>query len=166
MNPRVKPNALIWLLLSALVIVLDQASKVWVLATLHLGEPHPVIAGFLNWNLAFNRGAAFSFLSDGSGWQRGFFIVLALAISVVLIVWLQRTRRSDWRTGVPLALIIGGAIGNVIDRIRFGKVTDFIQVYYQHWAYPTFNLADSAITVGAVALIVFGFFAQKQGSES
>lgn len=166
MTPRPKSNALIWLLLSVLVIIVDQASKVWALAALQPYNPHPVIAGFLNWNLAFNRGAAFSFLSDGSGWQRGFFIVLALVISVILVVWLRRTRRSDWRTGIPLALIIGGAIGNVIDRIRFGMVTDFIQVYYQHWAWPTFNLADSAISVGAVALIVFGLFAQKQTTEA
>lgn len=166
MNPRVKPNALVWLLLSAGVIILDQVSKFWMLATLQPYSPHPVIAGFLNWNLAFNTGAAFSFLSSGSGWQRAFFIVLALLICVVLIVWLQRTRRSDWRTGLPLALIVGGAIGNVIDRIRLGKVTDFIQVYYQHWSWPTFNLADSAICVGAVALIAFGVFAQKRGAQS
>lgn len=166
MNPRVKPNALIWLLLSALVIILDQASKVWVLATLQPGNPQPVIPGVLNWNLIFNTGAAFSFLRDGGGWQRGFFIILAVVICGVLIVWLQRTRRTDWRVALPLALIVGGAIGNVIDRVRIGKVIDFIQIYHQHWAWPTFNLADSAISVGAVALIAFSFFAQKQGNPS
>lgn len=156
-----KSNALPWLLLSALVIALDQLSKLWALRSLEPGLPHPVIPGFLNWTLAFNPGAAFSFLADGSGWQRWFFVVLAAVISIVLVVWLARTPRRDVRNAVPLALIIGGAIGNLIDRLHASTVTDFIQMYYHQWSYPVFNLADSAITVGAVLLIAFGLFAGK-----
>jgi signal peptidase II len=160
MNP--KPNALSWLLLSALVIVLDQLSKWWALSALQpAGLPHPVIPGFLNWTLAFNTGAAFSFLASSDGWQRWFFVLLAVVISAVLVVWLHRTSRRDWKTAMPLALIVGGALGNLIDRLHAAQVTDFIQVYYREWSYPVFNVADCGITVGAVALVVFGLFAGK-----
>jgi signal peptidase II len=158
----IKPNALVWLWLSATVIALDQLSKVWALQTLPpAGLPHPVIPGFLNWTLAFNTGAAFSFLAGGAGWQRWFFAVLALVVCSMLVVWLARTPRRDWRTGMPLAMIIGGAIGNLIDRLHAAQVTDFIQVYFRQWSYPVFNLADCGITVGAVMLIGFGLFAGK-----
>jgi signal peptidase II len=157
-----KPNALIWLWLSAAVIVLDQLSKWWAIHALQpMGLPHPVIPGLLNWTLTFNVGAAFSFLADGSGWQRWLFVVLAFVISAVLVVWLARTPRRDWRTALPLALIVGGAVGNVIDRLHAARVTDFIQVYFRQWSYPVFNLADCGITVGAVMLIAFGMFAGK-----
>jgi signal peptidase II len=157
-----KPNALSWLLLSIVVIVLDQLSKWWALTALQpAGTPFPVIPGFLNWTLAFNRGAAFSFLADNSGWQRWFFVVLAVVISAVLVSWLARTPRRDWKTAMPLGLIIGGALGNLIDRLHAAQVTDFIQVYYREWSYPVFNLADCGITVGAVMLVVFGLFSGK-----
>ncbi|MGN2250613.1 signal peptidase II [Frateuria sp. GZRe14] len=157
-----KPNALPWLLLSLLVIGLDQLTKIWALHALQpAGMPHPVIPGFLNWTLAFNTGAAFSFLAQGDGWQRWFFVVLALIISGALIVWLARTARRDWRTALPLALIVGGALGNLIDRLHAAQVTDFIQVYYQQWSYPVFNVADCGISVGAVLLILFGFRSGK-----
>jgi signal peptidase II len=153
-----KPNALSWLLLSLLVIVLDQVTKVWALHALQpAGMPHPVIPGFLNWTLAFNTGAAFSFLAESTGWQRWFFVALALAISGALVVWLARTARGDWRTALPLALIIGGALGNLVDRLHAAQVTDFIHVYYRQWSYPVFNVADCGITVGAVLLVLFGF---------
>ena len=158
-----KPNALPWLWLSVAVIALDQLSKWWALHALQpMGVTHAVIPGLLNWTLAFNRGAAFSFLADGSGWQRWFFVVLAFVICAVLVAWLARTPRRDWRNGLPLALIIGGALGNVIDRLHAAQVTDFIQVYFRQWSYPVFNLADSAITVGAVLLVAFGLFAGKR----
>ena len=156
-----KPNALPWLWLSALVIALDQLSKAWALRALEPGLPHPVIPGLLNWTLAFNRGAAFSFLADGSGWQRWFFVVLALVISAVLVVWLARASRRDWRTALPLALIIGGAVGNLIDRLHASQVTDFIHVHFRQWNYPVFNVADCGITMGAVLLVAFGLFAGK-----
>ncbi|MGN2243648.1 signal peptidase II [Frateuria sp. GZRR33] len=157
-----KPNALPWLLLSLLVIGLDQLTKAWALHALQPpGMPHPVIPGFLNWTLAFNTGAAFSFLAQSDGWQRWFFVVLALVISGVLVVWLARTARRDWRTALPLALIVGGALGNLVDRLHAAQVTDFIQVYYRQWSYPVFNVADCGITVGAVLLILFGFRSGK-----
>jgi signal peptidase II len=159
-----KPNALSWLWLSAAVIVLDQLSKWWAVHALQpMGVPHPVIPGFLNWTLAFNSGAAFSFLASGAGWQRWFFVLLALVISAVLVTWLARTPRRDWRTSLPLALIVGGAIGNLIDRLHAAQVTDFIHVYFRQWNYPVFNIADCGITVGAVMLVAFGLFAGKPG---
>ena len=157
-----KPNALSWLVLSLVVIVLDQLSKWWALAALQpAGTPHLVIPGFLNWTLAFNTGAAFSFLASGDGWQRWFFVLLAVVISGVLVVWLSRTPRSDWKTAMPLGLIVGGALGNLIDRLHASQVTDFIHVYFREWNYPVFNLADCGITVGAVMLVVFGLFQGK-----
>lgn len=161
-----KPNALVWLVVSAAVIVLDQVTKAIVLRTLMPYMPHPVIPHFLNWTLAFNRGAAFSFLAGGAGWQTWLFGLLAVAVSIGLIVWLARTRRADWRTALPVALIIGGALGNLIDRLVHGRVTDFIQVYWHTWSWPTFNIADSAITVGAVALIVFGLLGSGKPSNA
>jgi signal peptidase II len=154
-------NALPWLLLSLAVIALDQWTKHIVLGALDHLQRVEVIPGLLNWTLAFNTGAAFSFLADESGWQRWLFTALAIGVSTVLVVWLGRTRRGDWRTALPLALIVGGAVGNLIDRLRFGHVTDFIQVYHGDWYFPAFNVADSAISVGAAALIVFGFAGGK-----
>lgn len=157
-----RPNALAWLLLSLMVIVLDQITKHVALNQLHAGVAHAVIPGFLNWTLAFNSGAAFSFLADAGGWQRWLFTALAIGVSAVLVVWLGRTPRGDWRTALPLALVVGGAIGNLVDRLRFGHVVDFIQVYHQQWSFPAFNIADSAISVGAVLLIAFGLFGSRE----
>ena len=152
-----KPNALPWLSFSLLVILLDQLTKWWAVTALQPpGSPHAVIPGLLNWTLAFNTGAAFSFLAQSSGWQRWFFVLLAAVITVALVIWLARTARREWRTALPLSLVIGGALGNVIDRLHASQVTDFIQVYYRDWYYPTFNVADCGICVGAVLLILFG----------
>jgi signal peptidase II len=161
MPMTLKSNASIWLTLSAIVIALDQLTKQIALSLLEPYAPHPVIPGFLNWTLAFNTGAAFSFLHDAGGWQRWLFSALALVVSTVLIMWLRRLPRSDWRTALPLALVIGGALGNLIDRVRLGRVTDFIEVYHQQWSWPAFNVADSAISVGAVLLILFGLGSRK-----
>ena len=157
-NPR--PNAVSWLGVSALVIVLDQLSKAWVLARLPEFQPVPVIDGFWNWFRTYNTGAAFSFLSDAGGWQKYLFVVLALVVSAVLAGWLAKTPRGDWRTALPFALVIGGALGNLIDRLQHGHVIDFIQWYWRDHYWPAFNIADSAIVVGAVAL---GLFALRQG---
>ena len=157
-NLSLRKSGLVWLLLSAFVIGLDQLVKVIVIDALQPYEPHPVIPGFLNWTLAFNTGAAFSFLADQQGWQRWVFTGIAIVVSAILTSWLARTPRGEWRTALPLALVIGGAFGNLIDRVRFGHVTDFIQVYYQQWAFPSFNVADSAISIGAVLLVWFGLF--------
>jgi signal peptidase II len=161
-----KPNALVWLLVSALAIVCDQATKALVRRTLVPYMPHVVIPHLLNWTLAFNRGAAFSFLADSSGWQTWLFGMLAVVVSIGLGVWLARTRRGDWRTALPVSLIIGGALGNLVDRLIHGQVTDFIQVHWNAWSYPAFNVADSAITIGAVLLIAFGLFGGgKRGTD-
>jgi signal peptidase II len=154
----------IWLLLSIVVVGLDQLTKAIVLQVLEPYVPHAVIPGLLNWTLAFNTGAAFSFLADQEGWQRWLFTALAVVVSIVLARWLARTPRGDWRTALPLALVIGGALGNLIDRLRAGHVTDFIQVYYRDWAFPSFNVADSAISIGAVLLVWFGLFASRKTS--
>jgi signal peptidase II len=151
-----KPNALPWLLLSAAIIALDQWTKYIVLATLAPGRQVVVIDGFWNWMLAYNEGAAFSFLGDASGWQRWLFGVLAIGVSAGMALWLARTPRSDWRTALPFALVIGGALGNLVDRVRLGHVIDFIQWYWRDHYWPTFNVADSAIVAGAIALVLFG----------
>ncbi|QDH70581.1 signal peptidase II [Marilutibacter alkalisoli] len=156
-----KPNALIWLLVSALVILLDQLTKWWVLTSLPEYTAIPVIEGFWNWYRTYNTGAAFSFLSDAGGWQKYFFTVLAVGISGLLGWWLSRTPRHDWRTALPYALVIGGAIGNVIDRLAHGHVVDFIQWYWRGWYWPAFNIADSAIVAGAIGIVVLGLFGPK-----
>lgn len=155
-----RPNALAWLGLSALLLALDQLTK-WIAVTrLEYLKPVPFIDGFWNWTLVHNYGAAFSFLSDAGGWQRWFFTGLALVISGVLVAWLARTPRGDWRTALPFALVIAGAIGNVIDRIRYGYVVDFVDWYLgftelPHW--PAFNVADACIVGGAIGLVLFSF---------
>jgi signal peptidase II len=158
-----KPNALPWLIVSAVVIGFDQLTKAIVRHALIPYMPHQVIPDVLNWTLAFNRGAAFSFLADSSGWQTWLFGGLAVVVCIGLAAWLARTPRRDWRTALPLALIIGGALGNLIDRMVHGQVTDFVQVYWRSWSFPAFNVADSAITVGAVLLIAFSLFGGRQG---
>jgi signal peptidase II len=165
-SSSLRAGGAIWLLLSVLVIGLDQLTKAIVLQALEPYVPHAVVPGFLNWTLAFNTGAAFSFLADQDGWQRWIFASLAVVVSFVLTRWLVHTPRGDWRTALPLALVIGGALGNLLDRLRAGHVTDFIQVYYRDWAFPSFNVADSAISVGAVLLVWFGLFAARKTSAA
>lgn len=149
------PTVLAWLLLSLLVVVLDHWTKQ--IATQHLTLYRPLeLTSWLNMTLAHNYGAAFSFLSDAGGWQRWLFTVLALVVTGVLVVWLMRLPRTEKLTAAALALIIGGAIGNLVDRIRHGYVVDYIDVYYRDWHWPAFNLADSAITCGVILLLLDG----------
>ena len=155
--PLKQPNALSWLLLSAIIIVLDYVTKHMALAHLQPYQPIPFIDGIWNWMLAFNTGAAFSFLAGAGGWQRWFFAGLAIAISSGLIFWLSRIPRNDWRQALPFALIIGGALGNLVDRIRYGHVVDFIDWYWREHHWPAFNIADAAIVGGAIALALIGF---------
>ena len=162
----VKPNALIWLLVSVAVIGLDQWSKAWVLASLPEFTPVPVIDGFWNWYRTYNTGAAFSFLADAGGWQQWFFIVLAFAISAVLAWMLARTPRGDWKQALPLALVIGGALGNVIDRFTHGHVVDFIQWYVKDYYWPAFNIADCAVVGGAISIGLFGLLSGKPKPEA
>lgn len=143
----------VWLLLTAVVIVLDWQTKQMASEALVLYRPQEVFS-WLNITLAHNYGAAFSFLSDAGGWQRWFFIVLASVVSLMLLVWLLRLPRREWVTALGLALVLGGAIGNLIDRIQLGYVVDFIDVHYAGWHYPAFNVADSAITCGVILLLL------------
>lgn len=146
-----------WLWWSVLIVALDQVTKViaeqWLLPL----QPLPVLPSF-NLTLMYNTGAAFSFLAGAGGWQRWLFIVLASVISVVLVIWLLRLSRDQRLQAAALVLVLGGAVGNLIDRILYGHVIDFIQLYYQQWYWPTFNIADAAISVGAVLLIIDTLF--------
>ncbi|MBV2091755.1 MAG: signal peptidase II [Candidatus Thiodiazotropha sp. (ex Ctena orbiculata)] len=136
-----------WLWLSFVVILLDQLTKQMADRMLTLYEPVYVLPIF-DLTLIYNKGAAFSFLSDQGGWQRWFFTVLAIVVTTVLTVWLWRLKQQEKWVAVSLSLIIGGAIGNVIDRILFGHVIDFLHFHYQQHYWPAFNIADSAITLG------------------
>jgi signal peptidase II len=147
-----KSSGLVWLWVSLLVIGLDQFTKQWALASLVPYEPVAIMPMF-NIMLAFNPGAAFSFLGDQDGWQRWFFIALAWGVSLALVVWLSKTHLSQRRLVLGLTLVLGGAIGNVIDRMVYHHVVDFLDFYWGVWHYPTFNVADIAISVGAVLLI-------------
>jgi signal peptidase II len=150
-----KDNALPWLWLSVLLIGLDQATKWLAVASLPYQVQVGFVPGLWNWHLTHNTGAAFSFLANAGGWQHGFFIVLATLISVVLAVALRRVPREDWRNAFPFALIIAGALGNLVDRLRLGYVVDFVEWYVGSFYWPVFNLADSCIVVGAVLMVWF-----------
>jgi len=145
----------VWLLVSALVVALDMWTKDIASGSLDLYRPVE-LTSWLNLTLAHNYGAAFSFLSDAGGWQRWLFTGLALVVTAVLLVWLLRLPATEKLTAAALALIIGGAIGNLADRIEHGYVVDFIDVYYRDWHWPAFNLADSAITCGVILLLLDG----------
>jgi signal peptidase II len=147
------------LALSGLVVVLDQGSKWLAEASLAPYQALPILPSF-NLTLMYNTGAAFSLLSEASGWQRWFFIALALIMGAVLITWLRRLQAGEHRMALALSLILGGAVGNLIDRIVHGHVIDFIQLYYQSWYWPAFNVADSAISVGA-ALVVLRLWLER-----
>ena len=146
-----------YLWLSLLVIVLDQLTKYMASTLLVYYKPQAVIPMF-NLTLMHNTGAAFSFLDDADGWQRWFFTIIALAVSVFLVLWLKRLTVQERLQAIALSLILGGAIGNVIDRIWLGYVIDFLDVYYGQWHFPAFNIADSAISIGAVLIIYDSFF--------
>ena len=146
-------RALAWYSLAAVVVVLDQFTKGLASGELAYGRPVEVFSWF-NLTLQHNTGAAFSFLSDAGGWQRWFFTVIAVVISGVLAVWLVMAQRGHWLLALSLALILGGAIGNLWDRVALGYVVDFISVHYGGWYFPAFNVADSAITVGAACMVL------------
>ena len=153
-----------WLVLSVLVLVIDQASKAHFEGSLEMFQQIVVIPDYFSWTLAYNTGAAFSFLADGGGWQRWLFALIAVVVSAVLVVWLKRLGRDDTWLAIALALVLGGALGNLYDRIALGHVIDFILVHWQNrWYFPAFNFADSAITVGAVMLALDMFKSKKTG---
>ncbi len=138
--------------IAVLVFILDQASK-WT-AVQHLTRQSMELTPFLNLALTYNSGAAFGFLHDASGWQNLFFVGVAIVVSIVILSMLWRLGANDVQVAVALMLVLGGAAGNVVDRLRLTYVVDFIDVYYRTWHWPTFNVADSAITLGAILLIL------------
>ncbi|MCF5543663.1 signal peptidase II [Pseudomonas salomonii] len=153
-----------WLVLSVLVLVIDQVSKAHFEGSLQMFQQIVVIPDYFSWTLAYNTGAAFSFLADSGGWQRWLFALIAVVVSAVLVVWLKRLGRDDTWLAVALALVLGGALGNLYDRIALGHVIDFILVHWQNrWYFPAFNFADSAITVGAIMLALDMFKSKKTG---
>lgn len=159
--PSAPPSSItrpwLWFTLAAVVVVLDQITKQVASSELSYAMPEPVFF-WLNMTLHHNQGAAFSFLSDAGGWQRWFFTALAAVVSLVLVIWLRRLGPQQRVLALGLSLVLGGAVGNLLDRLRLGYVVDFISVHYQSWYFPTFNIADAAISVGAVFLIIDSFF--------
>ncbi|BBP46702.1 lipoprotein signal peptidase [Thiosulfatimonas sediminis] len=158
-------TALKTLWIAVLVIVIDHITKYLAVTHLTFGEPVPVI-DHLNWTLAYNYGAAFSFLADSGGWQRWFFVGLAFVMTAFMLWWLKKLPAKLTTESLALNLVIGGAIGNVIDRILEGRVTDFIDFYIGTWHYATFNIADIAISLGAILLIVHELFFRKESSPT
>lgn len=156
-----------WMWISVVVFVLDQITKFYFEGTLRLYQQIEVIPDLFSWTLAYNTGAAFSFLADESGWQRWLFALIAVGVSAVLVVWLKRLKADETWLAIGLALILGGALGNLIDRMLLGHVIDFILVHWQNrWYFPAFNLADSAITVGAIMLALDMFKSKKSGEPA
>lgn len=153
-----------WLWLSLLALVLDQSSKLIVDSSMQLYQSIPILP-FFKITYLHNTGAAFSFLSEAGGWQRWFFAGLALVISIIITVWLSRLQKHETLLAIALSLILGGAVGNLIDRLAYGYVIDFLDVYYDTWHWPAFNVADSAITLGVVLMLAesFGLGKAKDG---
>ena len=153
-----------WLWVSVVVLILDQCTKLLADAMLSMHQS-VMLLPFLALRKAYNYGAAFSFLGDASGWQRWFFIALALVVIAILVTWLRRLPADNTGARMALVLILGGAAGNVIDRLVYGYVIDFIDVFYGSWHWPTFNIADSAISVGVFLLLVDSFREHRQESS-
>jgi len=156
-----------WLVLSVITIILDQASKLAVDGSMKLYESIPITA-FFNLVYVRNTGAAFSFLSDAGGWQRWLFAGLAFIISGILIAWITKLKQQEVLLAVSLSLVLGGAIGNLIDRVAYGYVIDFIDLYYYSWHWPAFNIADAAICLGVFLMVLesFGIGSAKDEDES
>lgn len=141
-----------WLLLAGVLVVLDQLTKLYFDGSLRYGE-RIVVLPFFDFTLLYNPGAAFSFLAQADGWQRWFFTALGLFASAFILVMMKKSR-SNKRLMLALTLILGGALGNVIDRVAYGHVVDFLLFYWKDWYYPAFNIADTCITLGAILLIL------------
>ena len=157
-----------WLTLGALVVALDQIVKRWVTSALNLGEEVPVLP-FLSWVRWHNEGAAFSILSDAAGWQRWFFIVLAIAFVAFIVYELRRLPRDQRLMGWVYGLIVGGAVGNLVDRVLHGYVVDFVLLHWRPYYFPAFNVADTALSIGAVLWIgamIFEYRRERQEQSS
>ncbi len=156
-----KQSGLTWLWLALLVLVLDQVSKQLALTWLEYAQPVTLLPVF-DLTLLYNRGAAFSFLAGQSGWQRWFFSLIAILVGGYLLHWLSRTPKTERLLSIALVLVLGGAIGNLIDRLWLGYVVDFISLHWRQYYYPAFNLADSAITLGAALLLWDAFISGRK----
>lgn len=156
MSKSFTSSGLRWLWVTVLVMVIDFASKQWIMANMQLHETRALMP-FLNLFYAHNYGAAFSFLADKGGWQRWFFAGIAIAIAVALVVMMYRNRATQRLTNIAYAMIIGGALGNLLDRFWHGFVVDFIDFYVGDWHFATFNIADCGICIGAALVILEGF---------
>jgi len=156
------------MILAAVIVIADQITKYYATLELKMYKAVAVMPMF-NFTLMHNEGAAFSFLSDAGGWQRWFFTIISSVVSIVLVFWIKRLKPEEKFQAMAFSLILGGAIGNLIDRVRFGYVVDFIEIYYHQYSWPAFNIADSAITIGVIILIIdtlFPNFFKKNNSES
>ena len=162
---HIKESALSWLWLSALIIALDLFTKFWVSETLRYNVPVEIFPVF-DLRLLHNTGAAFSFLSTAGGWQRWLFAVIALVVSLFILRWLRETPKNAKVLASAYTLILGGALGNLFDRIVHGYVVDFISVHYAGWYFPAFNIADMAISCGAALLIFDMLFLAKKRETS
>ena len=160
-SSRSSPSLIVWLALALVVIVLDQFSKTLILGNFVFGESRHVTS-FFNVVRVHNSGAAFSFLAGASGWQRWFFVGLG-AVASVFIVWMLKRHPDQKLFCFAVSMILGGALGNVIDRLMHGYVVDVFQLHYAGWAFPSFNLADSAITLGAICLVLDELLRVKRG---
>lgn len=156
-----KHSGLAWLWLALLVLVLDLASKQLALSMLEYARPVALLPVF-DLTLLFNKGAAFSFLADQPGWQRWFLSSIAIVVGGYLLYWLSRTPKTERMLSIALAVILGGAVGNLIDRLSRGHVVDFISLHWQQYYYPAFNIADTAIFVGAALLLWDAFVTSRQ----
>ncbi len=157
---KIVNTGLIWTILTIIVIILDRYTKLWMMSHLQLGEPLYILP-VLNFTLAYNTGASFGFLHTASGWQNLFFMTLALVMSIIILIWLAKTPANERWTGIALSFILGGALGNGLDRVIYSHVIDFIHFHIGEWNFAIFNLADSAISVGAFILIVHWLFVKK-----
>lgn len=157
---RLMSSGLVWLVLSILVLWIDRGSKIWMMEHLQFGEPVTLLP-ILNLTLAYNTGAAFSFLNSASGWQHFVLGGLALAVTIFIIGWLAKLPRQSYWQNIALALILGGALGNAWDRVLYGHVIDFVNFHIGDWHFAIFNVADSAICVGAFMLIMMWMLQKK-----
>jgi len=162
---KLNKKNLYWLALTVVVIALDQLTKQLIVAHLQYGRPLEILSMF-NLTLTHNPGAAFSFLSAAGGWQRWLFTGIAIAVSLYILFWLMRAEKHEYAIKAGLSLVLGGALGNLFDRLHYGYVIDFIQIHFQNWYYPDFNVADSAITLGAIFIIWALIFSKKDQTKS
>ena len=150
----------VWYLITLIILFLDQISKTIIVKNFFYGESQAV-SNFFNMVRVHNPGAAFSFLSDAGGWQRWALSALAILVSIMIIIWISRLTNEKWLEGLSLSMILGGALGNLWDRLTLGYVVDFLDFHWMSWHFPAFNLADSAISLGALILILDSILASR-----